>query len=112
MAARNPGPYLNQAPLGFPKYNRWVRRDWLARQAFKESEVNTRVYKTVFETLGWRCPIPIDQKTGRQTVRMRCIQGAYPRGIYRYTRMAKMQFFQASREGWLHKYGLQPGKFR
>ncbi|SBT43154.1 mitochondrial ribosomal protein S14 precursor [Plasmodium ovale wallikeri] len=62
MAARNPGPYLNQVPLGFPSYNRKVFRDILARRAFMESEVNTRVYKNIFENLGFKGQIRINNK--------------------------------------------------
>lgn len=62
MAARDPGPYLNQVPLGFPSYNRNVYRDILARRAFMESEVNTRVYKNIFENLGFKGHIRINNK--------------------------------------------------
>ncbi|SBT78462.1 mitochondrial ribosomal protein S14 precursor, putative [Plasmodium ovale] len=112
MAARNPGPYLNQVPLGFPSYNRKVFRDILARRAFMESEVNTRVYKNIFENLGFKGQIRINNKVGVNRIRMRCIQGGYSRGIYKFTRMAKMAFFQTAREGWLKKYGYRPDLFR
>eukprot|EP00922_Rhytidocystis_sp_ex-Travisia-forbesii_P021772 GHVS01031887.1.p1 GENE.GHVS01031887.1~~GHVS01031887.1.p1 ORF type:complete len:100 (-),score=3.65 GHVS01031887.1:351-650(-) len=98
MAARNPGPYLNQCPLGFPPYKRLCQRDWAARRAFADAEVNTRVYRNVYENLGYRGPIHANAKVGVTRIRLRCIQGGYGRGVYRFTRMARMQFFQTQRE--------------
>ena len=47
MSARNPGPYIQLSPLGFPTYKKKIVKDWTARQLFKQNEVNTRVYKYV-----------------------------------------------------------------
>lgn len=62
MAARNPGPVLNPAPVGFPSFNKRVQRDWLARSAFREHEVNGRVYEAVYANLGFKGPVPIKHK--------------------------------------------------
>ncbi|KAF8819964.1 putative ribosomal protein S14 precursor [Cardiosporidium cionae] len=112
MSARNPGPYLNQIPIGFPSFNNKCRRDWLVRQAFLASEVPSRVYKNAFETLGFKGRILINNKIGISKIRMRCIQSGYGRGIYRYTRMSRMPMLQVMREGWLEKYGFNSSKCR
>ncbi|KFG32343.1 putative mitochondrial ribosomal protein S14 precursor, partial [Toxoplasma gondii TgCatPRC2] len=49
---------------------------------------------------------------GQYRIRMRCISGGYSRGIFRFTRMARMGMLQLAREGWLKKYGYRPGLFR
>eukprot|EP00921_Rhytidocystis_pertsovi_P013125 GHVQ01021273.1.p1 GENE.GHVQ01021273.1~~GHVQ01021273.1.p1 ORF type:complete len:113 (+),score=3.29 GHVQ01021273.1:134-472(+) len=112
MAARNPGPYLNQCPIGFPPYKRLCGRDWTARRLFEDHEVSTRIYKNCMDNLGVKVPIVINKKVGVTRIKLRCIQGGYGRGIYRWTRMARMQFFQTQREGWLRKYGLRSKLFR
>eukprot|EP00386_Alphamonas_edax_P007111 GDKI01023411.1.p2 GENE.GDKI01023411.1~~GDKI01023411.1.p2 ORF type:complete len:113 (-),score=9.17 GDKI01023411.1:124-462(-) len=112
MAARNPGPVLNQAPLGFPSYKRLNCKDWLARRAFCDSEVNTRVYQNVFENLGYRGATPINHIVGKNRMHLRCISGGYAHGVYKATRMARMHFYQARREGWMRKYGLRMTLFR
>ncbi|CAK8997084.1 unnamed protein product [Durusdinium trenchii] len=61
MAARIPGPFLQQTPIGFPSYCRFMNRDWMARKAFEKSEVNTRVYKAIYENFGVRGKIPINR---------------------------------------------------
>ncbi|PHJ18324.1 mitochondrial ribosomal protein s14 [Cystoisospora suis] len=112
MAARNPGPVLNPPPIGFPSFNRRCQKDFLARRAFVENEVNERIYKNVYQNLGFKGPIPILNKVGKYRIRMRCISGGYSRGIFRFTRMAKMGMLQLAREGWLKKYGYKPNLFR
>ncbi|CEM30988.1 unnamed protein product [Vitrella brassicaformis CCMP3155] len=106
MAARNPGPRLNQVPVGFPSFHRKNLVDSYARKALFQSEVNTRVYKNVFANLGYQGPIDINHIIGKNRVRMRCIDGGRARGVFRWTRMWRMQFRQAEREGWLRPYGL------
>lgn len=51
-------------------------------------------------------------QVGKYRIRMRCISGGYGRGIFRFTRMAKMGMLQLAREGWLKKYGYRPDLFR
>ncbi|CAE7210465.1 pis1 [Symbiodinium sp. CCMP2456] len=80
MAARNPGPFLQQTPVGFPSYTHHIRRDWLARKAFEKSEVNTRVYKAIYENMGVRGSIPINKYVGRNRIRLRGITEGFARG--------------------------------
>ncbi|CAK0867791.1 unnamed protein product [Prorocentrum cordatum] len=54
MAARIPGPFLQQTPIGFPSYCRRANRDWGPRKLFQKSEVNTRIYKAIYENIGVR----------------------------------------------------------
>ncbi|CDJ43553.1 hypothetical protein, conserved [Eimeria tenella] len=96
MAARNPGPKLNPVPLGFPSFNNRVHRDKLSRIAFAAHEINARVYKNV----------------GASRIRLRCMVGGYGRGVFVFTRLAKMGMQQLAREGWLKKYGYKPYLFR
>eukprot|EP00448_Togula_jolla_P021980 CAMPEP_0170576768 /NCGR_PEP_ID=MMETSP0224-20130122/4567_1 /TAXON_ID=285029 /ORGANISM="Togula jolla, Strain CCCM 725" /LENGTH=112 /DNA_ID=CAMNT_0010899629 /DNA_START=54 /DNA_END=392 /DNA_ORIENTATION=+ len=110
MAARNPGPFLQQLPIGFPSYARLMVRDWMARKAFEKSEVNTRVYKAVYENMGVRGSIPANKAVGRNRIRMRGINEGYAHGNLRWTHMNKHGMMQTYREGWLLKYGLNPGR--
>ncbi|AFZ79797.1 mitochondrial ribosomal protein S14 family member protein [Theileria equi strain WA] len=99
-------------PVAFPSFKNWVQRDHLSRRLFRESEVNTRVYKNVYANFGLKGHIPIDNKVGLYRIRMRCISGGYARGIFRFTRMSKMAFSQVAREGWLKRFGYRPDLFR
>eukprot|EP00929_Paragymnodinium_shiwhaense_P016058 TRINITY_DN12419_c0_g1_i2.p2 TRINITY_DN12419_c0_g1~~TRINITY_DN12419_c0_g1_i2.p2 ORF type:complete len:114 (+),score=14.69 TRINITY_DN12419_c0_g1_i2:107-448(+) len=112
MAARNPGPFLQQTPIGFPSYTKYITRDWMARKAFQKSEVNTRVYKAVYENIGGlKGTIPINKHVGRNRIRMRGMTEGYGRGNHRWTHLNKHGFSQVYREGWLIKYGLDPDRF-
>mmetsp|Transcript_33110 Transcript_33110/g.50029 ORF Transcript_33110/g.50029 Transcript_33110/m.50029 type:complete len:113 (-) Transcript_33110:166-504(-) len=111
MAARNPGPFLQQTPLGFPSFNQRVVRDAKARKAFRESEVNTRIYKAIYENVGLRGDIPINKYVGRNRIRVRGITEGSGRGARRWTQMNKWGFSQAWREGWFQKYGIDPDRF-
>ncbi|XP_026194356.1 uncharacterized protein LOC34622270 [Cyclospora cayetanensis] len=112
MAARNPGPVLNPPPAGFPSFNQRVQRDILSRIAFDTHEVNGRVYRNVYENLGFKGPVPIMHKVGIGRIRMRCMMGGYSRGVFRFTRLARMGMMQLAREGWLKRYGYRPHLFR
>ncbi|CAJ1327969.1 unnamed protein product [Effrenium voratum] len=111
MAARNPGPFLQQTPVGFPSYCRHITRDWMARKAFEKSEVNTRVYKSIYENMGVRGAIPINKYVGRNRIHLRGITEGYARGNKRWTHMNKHGFSQLYREGWLIKYGYDPDRY-
>ncbi|CAK8997086.1 unnamed protein product [Durusdinium trenchii] len=110
MAARIPGPFLQQTPIGFPSYCRFMNRDWMARKAFEKSEVNTRVYKAIYENFGVRGKIPINRFVGRNRIRLRGITEGYNRGAKRWTCMNKHGFMMMYREGWLVKYGWDPDR--
>eukprot|EP00928_Gymnodinium_smaydae_P035411 TRINITY_DN24927_c0_g1_i1.p2 TRINITY_DN24927_c0_g1~~TRINITY_DN24927_c0_g1_i1.p2 ORF type:complete len:113 (-),score=13.37 TRINITY_DN24927_c0_g1_i1:63-401(-) len=111
MTARNPGPFLQQTPIGFPSFYKQANRDWMARKAFMNSEVNTRVYKAVYENMGVRGAIPVNQHVGRNRIRLRGITEGNARGNFRWTKMNQYGFKQVYREGWLIKYGLDPERF-
>mmetsp|Transcript_60442 Transcript_60442/g.118984 ORF Transcript_60442/g.118984 Transcript_60442/m.118984 type:complete len:113 (+) Transcript_60442:83-421(+) len=111
MAARNPGPFLHQTPIGFPSYSAAVARDWKARKAFQHNEVNGRVYKAIYENMGIRGSMPLMKYVGRNRIRMRGMTEGYPRGNFRWTHLNKHGFSQIYREGWLIKYGLDPDRF-
>eukprot|EP00927_Polykrikos_kofoidii_P052926 TRINITY_DN46994_c0_g1_i1.p2 TRINITY_DN46994_c0_g1~~TRINITY_DN46994_c0_g1_i1.p2 ORF type:complete len:113 (-),score=8.64 TRINITY_DN46994_c0_g1_i1:66-404(-) len=111
MAARNPGPFLQQTPIGFPSYYKNISKDWMARKAFMNSEVNTRVYKAVYENMGVKGGIPMNKNVGRNRIRMRGITEGAARGNLRWTQMNKHGWNQTWREGWLMKYGLDPDRF-
>mmetsp|Transcript_13128 Transcript_13128/g.29877 ORF Transcript_13128/g.29877 Transcript_13128/m.29877 type:complete len:113 (+) Transcript_13128:60-398(+) len=110
MAARNPGPYLQQTPIGFPSYTRMMHRDWMARKAFQNSEVNTRVYKAIYENSGVKGRIPENKHVGRNRIRNRSITDGHARGVLSWTRLHKHGWMQIYREGWLLKYGLDPDR--
>mmetsp|Transcript_62897 Transcript_62897/g.149927 ORF Transcript_62897/g.149927 Transcript_62897/m.149927 type:complete len:113 (-) Transcript_62897:20-358(-) len=110
MAARNPGPYLQQTPIGFPSYTRMMHRDWMARKAFQKNEVNTRVMKAIYENMGVKGPIPENKHVGRNRIRLRSITDGEGRGVLRWTKMNKHGLMQTYREGWLIKYGLDPNR--
>ena len=110
MSARNPGPYMQQTPLGFPSYCRRMNKDGNARKAFQQQEVNQRVYKAVYENLGVRPKIEDNRHTGRMRIHLRDIHNGYARGTFRWTLMSKHGFMQTYREGWLLKYGLDPDR--
>lgn len=112
MAARNPGPILNPIPIGIARFKNKTQRQWVARRLFMESEVNTRVYKNVFRTLGLSGNIDINAKVGRSNVNLRCVSTGYPNMVNRYSRMARHSFYQSVQEGWLHKYGYMRYQYR
>ncbi|OEH74371.1 ribosomal protein s14 [Cyclospora cayetanensis] len=89
-----------------------VQRDILSRIAFDTHEVNGRVYRNVYENLGFKGPVPIMHKVGIGRIRMRCMMGGYSRGVFRFTRLARMGMMQLAREGWLKRYGYRPHLFR
>eukprot|EP01066_Platyproteum_vivax_P006634 Platyproteum_vivax@DN2387_c0_g1_i1.p1 len=105
MAARNPGPIIQQTPIGFASFCNHMVRDWATRAVFYESEVNTRVYKNVYANCGVKGPIKINKNVGRCRIKLRDITNGNPRALYRYTHMTKHGFAQTWREGWLQKYG-------
>eukprot|EP00392_Amoebophrya_sp_AT5.2_P014597 g14758.t1 len=110
MSSRNPGPYMQQTPMGFPSYCRRMNKDGDARKAFMQNEVNGRVYKAVYETLGVKGRILENKHVGRNRPHLRCIHNGYSRANFRWTLMTKHGFMQAWREGWLLKYGLDPDR--
>eukprot|EP00388_Colpodella_angusta_P001679 GDKJ01005168.1.p1 GENE.GDKJ01005168.1~~GDKJ01005168.1.p1 ORF type:complete len:113 (+),score=5.43 GDKJ01005168.1:42-380(+) len=112
MAARNPGPILNPIPIGIARFKNTQQRQWVARRLFMESEVNTRVYKNVFRTLGLTGNIDVNRKIGRSNINMRCVTTSYQTMVHRSTRLARHTFYQAVQEGWLQKYGHMRYKFR
>ena len=111
MTARNPGPFLQQTPIGFPSYNRKMNVDWMARKAFAQNEVNGRVYKAIYENIGVKGSIPENKQVGRNRIRLRDIHNGYARGNFRWTKMNRHGFMQTMREGWLIKYGYDPDRF-
>mmetsp|Transcript_97300 Transcript_97300/g.168638 ORF Transcript_97300/g.168638 Transcript_97300/m.168638 type:complete len:113 (+) Transcript_97300:124-462(+) len=110
MTSRNPGPFLQQTPIGFPSYHRHMTRDWMARKAFQKSEVNTRVYKAIYENVGVRGEIRANKSVGRNRIKLRGITEGYSRANLRWTHLNKHGFSQIWREGWLIKYGYDPDK--
>jgi ribosomal protein S14 len=110
MSARNPGPILHHTPLGFQSFQRHSVKDYAVRRAFAESEVNTRVYKAVFETFGVKGRIQVNKEVGRSRIRLRCIHGSRSAGFSRWMQMSRHGFHQSYREGWLLKYGLDPNR--
>ena len=111
MSARNPGPVMHQTPVGFPSFHKGMVKDYAVRRAFAEGEVNTRVYKAIYETLGVRGRIFVNQQVGRARIRLRCIHGGRSGGFSRWSQMSRHGFHQVHREGWFLKYGLDPGRF-
>jgi hypothetical protein len=111
MAARNPGPTLHLTPLGFQSFNQQSVKDFALRRAFAEGEVNTRVYKAIYETIGVRGRIPVNRTIGQGRIRLRCISGGVAGGFGRWSQVSRHGFHQMHKEGWLLKYGLDPHRF-
>merc|ERR1719374_487297 len=111
MTARNPGPFLQQTPIGFPSYCRNMNRDWMRRKAFQNNEVNLRVMKSIYENVGVRGRIDSAKISGRGKIHLRGITEGYGKGVQRWTKMNKHGFMQTWREGWFVKYGLDPHRF-
>lgn len=111
MSARNPGPKIQQMPLGFPSYSPRVLRDQKHRRAFFDSEVNTRIYKSVYESFGVKGRIDFNKKVSQSKINLRCIHGGASNGISRFTHMSRFGMLQAQQEGWLFKYGYVPDRF-
>ncbi|EER00222.1 conserved hypothetical protein [Perkinsus marinus ATCC 50983] len=92
MAARNPGPTLQAAPLGLPTFRRRNLKDHMARLAFKDSEVNTRVYKVVYENLGVFGRIDANKMVGKNRIRNRDIQVGHANEVKRSSTMIKTAY--------------------
>mmetsp|Transcript_16244 Transcript_16244/g.32921 ORF Transcript_16244/g.32921 Transcript_16244/m.32921 type:complete len:113 (+) Transcript_16244:513-851(+) len=112
MTARFPGPRTQHTPIGFPPFNKHMQRDSNARVAFREGEVNNRIYKNVWETVGFKGKVYLNKKIGKNRIKIRDIGAGYSHGIDGWTRMMKMSFYQCQREGWMKMYGLVKHKFR
>ena len=112
MASRNPGPVLHKAAIGFPSFNAKTGKDAAVRRAFSEGEINTRIYKSIFETLGVTGKILINQKVGQNRIKLRCIQTGKAGGFGRWSQLSRHGFRQIHDEGWLLKYGLDPHRVR
>lgn len=84
MSARNPGPYMQQVPIGFPSYCRKMNKDGDARKAFMNSEINGRVYKCIYENLGVKGRIVENRHVGRNRINLRDIHNGYARGNFRW----------------------------
>lgn len=108
MSARNPGPVLHHTPFGFQSFNHKSVKDFAVRRVFAEGEVNTRVYKAIFETLGVKGKIDANKQVGQARIRLRCIHGGRSHGFSRWMQLSRHGFHQAHREGWFLKYGLDP----
>ena len=111
MASRNPGPHIQRMPLGFQSYSPRVLRDQQRRRAFFDSEVNTRIYKAIYESFGVKGKINFNKKIGETKINLRCIHGGATNGVNRYTNMSRFGMLQAQQEGWLFKYGYIPDRF-
>ncbi len=111
MSSRNPGPQIQRMPLGFSSFSPRVLRDQQRRRAFFDSEVNTRIYKAVYESLGVKGKINWNKKVGETKINLRCIHGGATNGVNRYTNMSRFGMLQAQQEGWLLKYGYVPDRF-
>jgi ribosomal protein S14 len=111
MSARNPGPKIQRMPLGFSSFSPRVLRDQQRRRAFFDSEVNTRIYKAIYESLGVKGRIPFNRKISESKINLRCIHGGATNGVNRYTNMSRFAMQQAQQEGWLFKYGYVPDRF-
>mmetsp|Transcript_15875 Transcript_15875/g.35359 ORF Transcript_15875/g.35359 Transcript_15875/m.35359 type:complete len:122 (-) Transcript_15875:138-503(-) len=106
MAARNPGPFLQKAPMGFMSYDRKCIRDFWARKAYTRHEVNHRIFKYTYDNFGVRGTIPWALYVNRARIRRRCIQVGNQHRVLNWSQMSRHGFHQAMREGWLLKYGL------
>lgn len=56
------GAYVQQVPVGFPRFNRIRSRDHLRRRLFDENEINIRLSNYVHGQLGVDGPILAKQK--------------------------------------------------
>eukprot|EP01067_Filipodium_phascolosomae_P007252 Filipodium_phascolosomae@DN5752_c0_g1_i1.p1 len=106
MAARNPGPKLQQVPMAFPSFHFNMVKDTSARKVFAENEVTQRLYRVVQSNIGIRGRTKLTHYCGRRRICNRDIHNGWAADMRGWTQMSRFGFMQAWWEGWLFKYGL------